>query len=267
MTINTKFYKPKVAQLTDKEAVFLNKPNAPIIATIMDRRIASRDLGNFGQPYQITYNFSSAIRNNLFSSKSAALSVKSLTSSVKEYGASGWSFRALYEFLCDYHNGGYPFIDTYFERIFKTRPVYQRFLEIYNDVREDIAAEQLDLLQDAPLKNDGTPDMRYAASKRFADLKVWQDPVIKLNCRRVADDIRADIVRCLYSGRIPMCHRPGKSGSTGIRSVSLHTAKIREKLAGMKHPTRLFFASGQLIAHLNIFVELDKGVFRQGAAA
>lgn len=261
MTTSTRFYKPTTAWLTDKEVAFLNKPNAPIIATVMTRRVAMQHLKRpedftpeyLGMgPFQITYNFSSAIRNNLFASKTATSAVNSIAGQ-RQYGASGWSFRTLYEFLTDYHNGGYPFIDTYFQQIFKSRPVYRRFSRIYEDVREDIAAEQFDLYQEGN-------------TKTLANLKVWQDPIIKQGCRDVANDIRADIVRCLYSGRIPMSHRPGKSGSLGSTQVSISTGEARKRLAGMRHPTRLFFASGQLIAHLNIFVQIARGANKEGRA-
>jgi len=217
-------------------------------------------------PFQITYNFSKAVRSNLFSSRSTAKAVHSLASQAV-YGESGWSFRALYEFLCDYFNGGYPFIDTYFGQVFKTRPVYQRFLTIYSDIQEDIAEEQFGYYQTLPLNKDNTPNKSYSVSKRFKDFRVWQDPIVRMGCRRVADEIRGDIINCLVSGRIPMSHKPGKSGSLGPTSVSLATAKVRERLAGMNHPTRLFFASGQLISNLNIYVEITKGANKEGRAA
>jgi len=275
MITETKFYKPRTAILTRSEVAFFNNNSGasygrgssgieftmPYVNTIMTRRIAmqylnrpedfSPDFFDMGA-FQITYNFSKEIRNNLFSSKDVSLMLE-------EYGASGWSFRALYEFLCEYYNHGQPFIDTYFGQVFSSRPVYRRFLAIYDNIQDRISAEQFDLFQNLPLRADGTPDMRYAASKRFADYAVWQDPIIRQGCRDIANEIRADIVWCLHSGRIPM------SGRSNV--VAKATEKRRAQLEGMRHPYRLFFASGQLIRHLNIFVEIAKGANKHGRAA
>jgi hypothetical protein len=199
-------------------------------------------------PFQITYNFSRAIRNNNFPVKNALFTKPKM---MKEYGASGWSFRMLYEFLCTVYNGNVPFIDTYFERVFKTRPVYAKFRGIYDAIQDDIDAEQFDLFQSVPLKADGTPDMRYAISRKFMDFKVWQDPIIQRRCEILATQIRFDIEACLRDGILQLS---GRAGTT----VASRTRKIRAELGGMIHPDRLFYASGQLIGHLNIFVEIGE---------
>jgi len=259
-TINTtRFYKPTLAKLTGRELMFAQKGldehyrrspergmpvfdfSAPgIDYPIMTRRIVKLKREDFEPeyfnmgPFQITYNFSRAVRKNRFSGK--------------EYGASGWSFRMLYEFLCSTYNNNVLFIDTYFDKVFKTRPVHSRFLAIYDDIQHDINNEQFDLFQSVPLKNDGTPDMRYTVSKKFMDFKVWQDPIIKQGCKRIANEIRHDIEVCLSTGRLPLNGRRGSN-------VSPRTEKIRREFAGF-HPNRLFYASGQLIKHLNVFVEI-----------
>jgi hypothetical protein len=151
----------------------------------------------------------------------------------------------LYEFLCEAYNGGYPFVDTYFGQVFKTRTVYTGFKNIYGTIQEDINAEQLNLFMSLPLKSDGTPDMRYTASKRYKDFKVWQDPIVRQDCKRFAEAIRDDIGVCLSTGRIPLRKA----------AVSKRTRDAREKLVGLD-PSRFFFASGQLIRHLNIYVEV-----------
>jgi hypothetical protein len=195
-------------------------------------------------PFQITYNFSRAIRKNTFMLKSAL----PYRPKVKgEYGASGWSFRMLYEFLCITYNGGYPFVDTYFNQIFKTRPEYAVLKEIYEDIQADINAEQTTLYEALPRKKDGTPDMRYSAYKKYKDFKVWRSPIVKQNCKRVAEAIRRDIVVCLSTGRIPLRKQ----------TISRQTKKAREEFIGL-NPSLFFFASGQLIKHLNIYVEVGK---------
>ena len=167
----------------------------------------------------------------------------------KEYGAPGWSFRMLYEFLCEAYNGGEPFVDTYFDQVFKIRPVHSDFTAIYDSIQDSINAEQLALFMELPLTADGTPDMRYTASKRFMDFKVWQDPIVKQGCGRLAKLIRHDIEVCLSTGQLPL---RGREGAT----ISRRAKKLRDELGGMIHPSRLFYASGQLIQHLNIYVEI-----------
>jgi hypothetical protein len=266
----TRFYKPAPAKLTGRELMFagegldrdyrrgtgLDVPDFDFAAPasphrIMTRRVALRgnnspddfepeffDMG----PFQITYNFSHAIRKNAFPLKNALPYQPKVTGG---YGAAGWSFRMLYEFLCEAYNGGYPFVDTYFAQLFKTRSVYAGFKGIYDTIQENINAEQLNLFMSLPLKSDGTPDMRYTASKRYKDFKVWQDPIVRQDCKRLARAVRDDIVVCLSTGRIPMRKQ----------AVSKRTKETRAKLAGL-HPSQFFFASGQLIRHLNIYVEV-----------
>jgi hypothetical protein len=266
----TRFYRPSSAKLTGRELAFAGEsldqayrrgteldvpdfdfavPTSPF--RIKTRRIALRgnnapddfkpeflDMG----PFQITYNFSRAIRKNTFPLKNA-LSPKA----VGEYGAAGWSYRLLYEFLCEVYNGGHPFVDTYFERIFKTRSVYEGLKSIYDVIQDDINAEQLNLFMSLPLKRDGTPNMRYTASKKYKDFKVWQDPIIRRDCKRLAEAIREDIIVCLSTGRVPLRKA----------AVSEKTAKARRDLVGLD-PSRFFFASGRLIRHLNIYVEVGR---------
>jgi hypothetical protein len=269
----TKFYKPVLAKLTGRELMFaggsldrsyrrgteLDVPDFDFAASasphrIMTRRVALRGNNSPGDfepeffdmgPFQITYNFSHAIRKNNFPLKDA---LPYRSKATGEYGAGGWSFRMLYEFLCEAYNNGHPFVDTYFDQIFKTRPEYAVLKDIYTDIQADINAEQQMLYEALPRKKDGTPDMRYTASKRYKDFKVWQDPIVRQDCKRLAEAIRDDIVVCLSTGRIPLRKQ----------EVSKHgTEQARAKLVGLD-PSRFFFASGQLIRHLNIYVEAGR---------
>jgi hypothetical protein len=199
-------------------------------------------------PFQITYNFSHAIRNNAFPLKGALFS-KPKAARTGYYGAEGWSFRMLYEFLCEAYNGGEYFVDTYFQRKFGTRRVNDELHEIYETIQDDINAEKAQIYMTLPLRKDGLPDMRYTVSKKYMDFKVWQDPIIKQDCKRVAEDIRHDIQVCLSTGEIPL------RGHEGAK-IAKKTRELREKLGGMKSADQLFYASGQLIDHLNIFVEI-----------
>jgi hypothetical protein len=268
----TRFYRPTLAKPVESERIFAEKGvgndyqgggefEAPIfdfvapssLYPVMTRRVALRgnnrpedfepeffDMG----PFQITYNFSRAVRTNTFPLRDA---LPHQAKSKGEYGAGGWSFRMLYEFLCETYNGGHPFVDTYFGQVFKTRSVYAEFKGIYDAIQEDINVEQLRQFMSLPLKRDGSPDMRYAVSKRFKDFKTWQKPFVKQGCARIAGAIREDIVVCLSTGRIPLRKAV----------VAKQTAKARERLVGL-NPFRFFFASGQLIRHLNIYVEIGR---------
>ena len=113
-------------------------------------------------------------------------------------------------------------------------------------ISEAIAIERAALLESVPLKMDGTPNMWYNVSKHFMNFKVWQDPIIKAECVDVAEDIRDDIVRCLSTGKIPLRKQ----------AVSLSTEKTRERFAGLD-ARQYFYASGQLIEHLSVYVELE----------
>jgi hypothetical protein len=197
-------------------------------------------------PFQITYKFSNAVRKNDFPLKNALAMRKKPT---KKYGATGWSFRLLYEFLCEAYNGGTLFVDSYFSQVFKTRPVYAEFKAIYATIQSDIDEEQRALFASLPLKANGTPDMRYTVSKKFMDFKVWQNPIVRQDCKQLAAEIRSDIEVCLRTGRLPL---RGKEGAT----VSGTTRKLRSELGGIMNADRLFYASGQLIRHLNIYVEV-----------
>jgi len=258
---STKFYKPRLLKLTGKEMDFMfenlvrayrmgTDPDFDFVAfssarNIMSRRIALEHTtgGQFNMgPFQISYNFPPATRGNIF----PKMPSRSSRNVKGEYGAPGWSYRLLYEFLCEAYNGGVPFIDTYFERVFETRPVYADFTAIYETIQDGINNEQFDIFSQLPLKADGTPDMRFAASKRYMDFKVWQDPIIYQGCERLAKKIRDDIVVCLSTGKIPL---------RGKGKVSRRTRKIRESFPTL-HASQLFYASGKLIRHLNIYVEI-----------
>jgi hypothetical protein len=212
-------------------------------------------------PFQITYKFSDAVRNNRFPVLNPPV-LKGGRIPKGEYGAPGWPFRMLYEFLCENYNNGIPFVDTYFAEVFKLRPVYRRFRDIYSAVQRALDVEQERRYAALPRKADKTPDRRFRAYKKFSDFSVWGDPVIKGECARLAADIREDIETCLRTGILPL------RGAPGAR-VGAKWQERRAGLAGMAHLSRLFYASGQLIRSLRIFVEIGDaapGAVLPGAA-
>ena len=153
----------------------------------------------------------------------------------------------LYEFLCEAYNNNVPFVDTYFQSVFKSRPVYVRFNEMFNNIQDQINEEQFRQYEGLHLKADHTPDMRYKSSKWFVS-NVWKDPIVRKNCEKIGKEIREDIIHCLNMALIPMSNRSNR--------VSPRTNYIRRHLPAMRNKTSLFYASGQLIKNVNIFVEV-----------
>ena len=255
ITNPTRFYKPRrLARFTNKESLFVEENqgwsyfggDTPLFGVVdtggylpMSRRIVGEndeDLAGLGD-YQITYNFSSGIRNNKFARLDSLFKGKNPVA--EEYGAPGWSFRMLYEFLCEIFNGGVPFIDTYFERVFKTRMVYYEFQNIWDDIIDDANNE----LYNAPQRNEKG---RFV---KLPELSVWRDKAKIIRCQALAEKIRQDIQDCLATRKLPLRGHPGAT-------VSVSTRKTRKKLLGMKSYKSLFYASGQLINDLNIYIEV-----------
>jgi hypothetical protein len=254
----TIFYRPTLATLRGKELLMakeklsryyyfdeeIDRPLFDFVEVddyqpVMTRRIGASGKGTDSEfeklgDFQITYNFSSAARKNRFR---RAKGGKGL------YGGT-FSFRLLYEFLSGVYNGGEPFVDTYFSRLFKTRNVYRDFLDLQEQIQDDINGEQLRRFSQLTLRKDGMPDMRFNESKRYADFTVWQKPIFVDNCKRLADAIRRDIIVCLSRGDLVK------------RRVGSATAEKRRQFPDL-HPNQLFYASGQLIEHMNIFVEIE----------
>ena len=246
----SRFYRPELATLTRKEKAFIDEelPEINFLLPDTDKPLMTRQIGLYDRDdgYQITYNFSSGIRNNKFPVKGA---VKRLfhTTATGTYGQAGFSFRVLYAFLCEVYNGGEYFVDVYLEKVFKSRSVYREFARLYNNIGSEMNMYRIALYASAPLKADGTPDMRYGSSKRYAKFDVWKKEAIRARAKMVADEIRKDIVVCLSTGMIPLRKQ----------AVSEETERKRRSLQGL-NIKQFFFASGQLIEHLNIYVEVNE---------
>ena len=239
--VTSRFYRPQMAALSKKEKVFVGLAEEAGLTyfvpdELMTRRIA--DFAGADGKAQVTYSFSRAIRRNLFPTRSG---------SMDEYGVSGISFRLLYEFLCEAFNAGEYFIDTYFRSLFDTRPVSDELNQINDSILADIEAEKEALELQLVHRVGGELDMRYNVNKRYTALQAWRNPVRRAECARVAEDIRRDIVSCLASGRIPL----RKS------AVAPKTLASRNRFIGLSGD-KFFFASGQLIEHLQVFVELGE---------
>ena len=242
MASGSRYYRPKMARLVKKEKVFLGAAEEAGIEyfvpeDLMTRRVVE-SIGGDTYEGQITYSFSSAIRRNTFKTRF-------MSKTLRAYGAKNFSFRLLYEFLCNTFNGGEYFIDTYFDRVFPLQSVSDRFDQLNDEIETGIIQEYVRLLGSTTLRKDGLPDMRFNTSSFMKNAKLWQDPIKKTAATRLAEEIKQDIVVCLSNGAIPLRKQ----------SVSEKTAKERAKMPELD-PRAFFYASGQLINHLNIYVEL-----------
>ena len=241
---SSRFYRPKIASPTRSEKKFIDAAGNNSMNYFIpdeddeDDVLMTRGVGVKTDQYQITYNFSSNIRQNIF------LTINGKT---RKYGVGGISFRLLYEFLCEHFNGGEYFIDTYFNQTFETRSVHAELDTLNDSVAEAVDAAKEELLSRVPMKKDGTPNMRFNISKLFMNFAFWQKPIVRSECARVAEAIRKDIVRCLSTSQLPLRKQ----------AVSKKTALERAKMPSLD-AHQFFYASGSLINSLSIYVELKR---------
>jgi len=237
---SSRFYRPKIASPVRSEKDFIaaaeNEEMNYFITDDDGERLMTRHIAEKTDRHQITYSFSSNPRDNIFIT---------VNGKPRKYGKGGISFRLLYEYLCEHFNGGEYFIDEYFAKDFPTRPVYADFEELNDRIAEAVEEEKARLLESVPLKKDGTPNMWYRVSKEFMNFAFWKKPIVRRECERVASEIQDDIIRCLSTGQLTLRKQ----------AVSEATMKIRATMPELdaKH---VFFASGQLIRSLSVFVEI-----------
>jgi hypothetical protein len=136
------------------------------------------------------------------------------------------------------------FIDTYFERKFPFREAGQRYAGMEADLRDQILGEFREKTAELPRRKDGGPDMRYAPNGlRLRDFRIMKNAVIMTAYWELAEDIRRDIISCLAKGEL-------------TRQAADATKAERARLQGMKSFTTLFYASGRLIEHLNVYINI-----------
>lgn len=236
---SSRFYRPKIASPTRSEKEFIaaagNDKMNYFIADDDDEQLMTRYIADKTDRHQITYNFSSSPRENIFIT---------IGGKPRKYGKSGISFRLLYEYLCEHFNGGDYFIDTYFAKDFPTRPIYTDFEELNDRIIEAVEEEKARRLESVPRKKDGTPNMWYRVSKEFMDFAFWKKPIVRAECARVAAEIQDDIIRCLSTGQLTLRKQ----------AVSDKTMKIRATMPELD-AKQFFYASGRLIRSLSVFVE------------
>jgi len=246
----------------------------------------------FGEgDFEITYDFSTKIRNNRF---------KSVANGNVKYGEDRWTFRLLYEWLCVEYNGGEYFIDTYFEDFFPQSQAYNTYLRIKESLQSGLDADIKGMRKAGP----GSMEARGArgALRRFAEavsgvlrrfveavsgrrLKDTKgrfasvtspDPVVDAHTaqalgggwakllsgrrrsvendmRMLSEEIRLDIIRNLRAGNL-------------TRAVADSTKSKRRRIPVMANEEALFYASGQLINDMRIYVQLDSGGWEERQA-
>jgi hypothetical protein len=249
--VGSRLYVPVLARLTRFERAYIRQhvgEDAVADFLLPTRYIGREDASAvLGRQFQIVYNFSSGRRDSTFMRRDGK--------GVGSYGApvrkgESFSYRMLYEMLCTAYNGGVYFIDTYFEFVFPLRRVGRRYAALMDELRAKLDAEFAMRTANLPRRKDGVrPDMRYATRGfRLKDFRVWEDAAVSGAYRELAEAIRTDIITCLSSGNLPL--RRQKAAQA--------TVKTRKRYLGMKSFTLFFYASGRLIEHLNIYVNVAK---------
>lgn len=161
------------------------------------------------------------------------------------YGRRGMTFDRLYHILnavCSH--GGKPLLDYYFENNFRSAFGDRLAIE-ENKFNADVETELATLLLTTRRKKDGTPDLRTTKGKRLADFDAITKADRADRMEQLSKDIKAHIVQCFRSGRIPFkfAHAP-------------YTIRKREKL-GLT-PIVAFYATGQLIQNLMLHYTVEE---------
>ncbi len=181
-----------------------------------------------------------------------------------EYGAEGLSFRLLYEILCNSYNQGEYFVDTYLTERFPQSAVYREFLSVKNGIVQEMAKDlyknqmQYQNSPNARLRSETTGRFISASGATpqdveqnyrrvfggWGDFSVWQNQYYRQRLDSVAAQIREDIISDLSTGAIPLNH-------------SNTSATKQKRIEAGLPPDPEFFASGQLINNLEIYIDLD----------
>lgn len=226
--------------------------------------------------FEITYDFSSAPRNNWFTN---------VNGKRVKYGSDGWSFRTLYEFLCATYCGGEYFIDSYFEKWFAFSPARNAFEELKAELNAGIidGISRMRMLGPENMTERGklsrfvreqtgdylrnkkgqfasvaSPDsfVEEQISKALSDggwakLLSSHKTMIEIRMREVAKVIKEDIKHYLDNSMLTRWAADG-------------TIKRRKYIPDMQYHYAFGYASGQLIDDMKIYIQLDSGGWGRG---
>lgn len=162
-----------------------------------------------------------------------------------KYGAEHMTFRRLYEILCKRFNNNKYFIDEYFNDsdwfLAENNELKDQLSEVLEGVQEKLREYRETAGRWVPPKRDGSPDMRYNASKAYmAGMGEMESSQIQLGLHDVSERIKQDIIQRLMLGQINIAE-----------PISPDTVKRKEE-AGFPFPNSKFYASGQLIESISI---------------
>lgn len=169
----------------------------------------------FDLPYQVSYYFPNTVRANKVGKG--------------VYGAGKFTFRDLYEFLCDTYNGGERFIEKYFATVFKEH-MQAKFDSAVMELKRELRAEI---------------DKRRARKKRWkSNYDEWAGPWVRGTLTLLARETKKDIATSLATRGIP------------LRKVNLSqtTLKIRRDLGLSSNA--VFYATGRLIRSIVVTIVL-----------
>lgn len=187
--------------------------------------------------WQITYKFSSGVRNTFFG-------MFSKNGNPIHYGEQGMTFRRLYTLLCAF-NGDVSFIDDYLQNVLPYTAIGVELQAYLQSIKQNAEEEWTALNASVPhLKKSGLPYKR--SMPKFRQLKAVTNERVKEAGRNLAIRIKEDLVHALKDGRVPLTQN----------LVSSSTAQKRRR-AGL-NPTPRFYASGQFINNITIFCRLEK---------
>lgn len=185
--------------------------------------------------WQITYSFPSAIHNNV-------------SPLGKVYGGNSVTYRRLYLILCERLNGGEYFIDTYFDKVYPYTVKETIDVEL-NNIKGELLLYVEDIVLDgAVVTKSGKLDARYKANRgmksRIRDYQKFASEWEGKKGADLADIIKEDIIRCLENGQIPLNHTANQPET------------VRKRLEAGYSPDQIFFALGDLINHIQLFVKI-----------
>lgn len=169
----------------------------------------------FDLPYQVSYYFPNTVRPNKVG-KGA-------------YGAGKFTFRNLYEFLCDTFNGGERFIEKYFATVFKEH-MQTKFDSAVMELKRELRAEI---------------DKRRAWKKRWkSNYDEWAGPWVRGTLTQLARETKKDMATSLATRGIP------------LRKVNLSEATLKTRRDLGLSSKAVFYATGRLIKSIVVTIVL-----------
>jgi hypothetical protein len=175
-------------------------------------------------PYQVSYYFPSQVRNNRVGGKGV-------------YGAAGMTFTRLYDLLCEAFNGKRRFIEDYFLSVFR-----EHLGDAYKAAVHGLKQRIVDEAQ----------QRRQRKKAYLRNFDEWSSPMTKETFSALARETKADIIRSLQNGQIPLL----------MHSLSARTLDARRKL-GIEAGS-VFYATGRLIRSIRVSVILlSEGTARE----